>query len=399
MADRWIVQVHDKEYGPVDFQTLLEWKEEGRVLPENPVRATDCDSWTTAAEIPGLFIVDAAAAPASLSRSTAGMVPVATTADGSDATDQPQPGATPWQSTSAATTAAATSPRSFFGILSEAIRIFGRSLVQFICLAIFTMFPSLAAQLASAWVQSTPVSAVDIRTVVAGAFAFCMLIISIVLWPIYIAAIQIISAEMLAGRRIGFFVALNEAVKFWPRIAALCAFVYGIFFLLIIFAIAIALMLVAGSTSPIIIFFALALLVLQVWMFGRFFINVLFWPQFAVLENAGVFESLRASKQLARSGRDRPWYKRPWWRGAVIVSIWIAFVLAIALCSDWPTLTEQWNAALTIHDPQLLVQKIAAIDQARGFNVLGFSLAVVQKLLQPLLGIAFVVLYFDSKSP
>jgi hypothetical protein len=53
---------------------------------------------------------------------------------------------------------------------------------------------------------------------------------------------------------------------------------------------------------------------------------------------------------------------------------------------------------LNVRDPQALVQKITAIEQARGFNVLGFSLGIVQKLFQPLLGIAFVVLYFESKS-
>ena len=77
-------------------------------------------------------------------------------------------------------------------------------------------------------------------------------------------------------------------MRFWPRVAALSFFVYGVFFLLTLFGLGIALIVVAGASSLLLIFVALALLALQVWMFGRFFVNVLFWQQFAVLENAGV---------------------------------------------------------------------------------------------------------------
>ena len=55
MAEEWIVRVQGKDYGPVDAETLREWKAEGRVLPGNQVRRADVDLWITAAEIPGLF--------------------------------------------------------------------------------------------------------------------------------------------------------------------------------------------------------------------------------------------------------------------------------------------------------------------------------------------------------
>src|SRR2546430_9043320 len=48
---------------------------------------------------------------------------------------------------------------------------------------------------------------------------------------------------------------------------------------------------------------ALGLALFQIWLFTRFFINVLFWQQFAVLENATAIDALRASRNLARSGR------------------------------------------------------------------------------------------------
>jgi hypothetical protein len=193
-------------------------------------------------------------------------------------------------------------------------------------------------------------------------------------------------------------VVLNQAVRFWPRVAALCIFVYGGFALLMLFGLVIAAIALAGASSLLLIFFALALLILQVWMFGRFFVNVLFWQQFAVLENAGFIDALRDSRNLAYSGRDLPWFQRPLWRGALIASLWFAFVLAVTLGPEWATLQNYFVQLVTTQDPQTLLQKLTEAQQVRGFDVPAFTLGLVEKVLQPLLGIAFVVLYLDSTS-
>src|SRR5207249_11285146 len=135
------------------------------------------------------------------------------------------------------------------------------------------------------------------------------------------------------------------------------------------------------------------LLVIQIWMFGRFFINVLFWQQFAVLENASVVDSLRESRNLARSGRDLPWFQRPLWRGAFIVSIWAAFVLAITLGPEWTTLRHYFNELTTTQDPQALLQKLTDTQQPHGCDVPSFGLNLLQRILQQVIGIACVVLY------
>jgi hypothetical protein len=217
------------------------------------------------------------------------------------------------------------------------------------------------------------------------------------MWPVYIAGIQILTAEIARGNRPSLVAVLNEAVKFWPRVAALCIFVYGVFFLLMVFGLAIAAMTLAGASSVLLVLVAMGLLILQVWMFGRFFVNVLFWQQFAVLENEGFIDSLRESRYLARSGRDLPWFQRPLWRGAFIASIWFAFVLAITLGGQWGTLQHYFNQLLTTQDPQALLQQMTEAQKASGFNISAFALGVVEKILQPLVGIAFVVLYLDSK--
>jgi hypothetical protein len=224
-----------------------------------------------------------------------------------------------------------------------------------------------------------------------------MFIFSMAMWPVYVAGIQIITTEIAAGRRMGFLAVLNEAVRFWPRVAALCLLVFVVFAFLTLFGLGIALMIAAGASSLLMILFALALLPLQVWMFGRFFVNVLFWQQFAVLENAGVIDSLRESRNLARSGRELPWFQRPIWRGVFIASLWFAFVVAIALVSEWTTLQHSFNELMTTQDPQTLLQKLTEAQQAHGFDVLTFALGILQKILQPLIGIAFVLLYIDSR--
>jgi hypothetical protein len=362
VTEEWIVRVDGTEYGPATIDTLNEWKAEGRVLPANEARLADAELWTLASEIPGLFDVQALAAVAT------------------------QPVAQP-----------PLVSRSFVQILADTFRIYARGFLQFLPLTLLIVLPAACGQLAAIWTQGVQASDTDLRVLAAGGFAFLMFILSLAMWPIYVAGVQFLTAEIAAGRRTSLGTVLNEAVKFWPRVAALSIFVFFVFALLMLFALGITLLVVAGASSLLLIFLALGLLVLQVWMFGRFFINVLFWQQFAVLENAGFIDSLRESRNLARSGHELPWFQRPLWRGVFIASLWFAFVLAIALVSGWPTLQHSFNEIMTTQDPQALLQKLTEAQRARGFDVLGFALGLLQKILQPLIGIAFVVLYIDSR--
>ena len=370
VTEEWIVRVDGREYGPANMDTLREWKAEGRVLPANEARRADAELWTLAAEIPGLFHAEplATADAAQLNRSISPRQLL-----------QELPS------------------RGFGHILAETFRIYARGFLQFVPLTFLVVLPSVCGQLTAMWTQTVQPADADLRTLAAGGFAFLMFIFSTAMWPIYVAGIQILTVEIAAGRRMGFFTALNDAVRFWPRVAALGIFVFAVFVLLMLFALGITLMIAAGASSLLLIFSALVLLVLQVWMFGRFFVNVLFWQQFAVLENAGFVDSLRESRNLARSRRDLPWFQRPLWRGVFIASLWFAFVLAIALASEWTTLQHSFNELMTTQDPQVLLQKLTEAQQARGFDALSFALGLLQKILQPLIGIAFVVLYLDSR--
>src|SRR6476660_7005829 len=361
--DEWMVRVQGAEYGPANIETLREWKAEGRLLPSNEARQADVDLWTTAADIPGLF-----------------SMPPAVPSTG----DSTQP---PIQ----------ISRRSFAEILTETLQIYRKGFFQFLGLTLLVLLPSICSQLTTVFVKPPEGSNIDVVSVLAAGFAFLMFILSIVMWPVYIAGIQILTAEIVRGNRFSLVAVLNEAVRFWPRVAALCIFVYGVFFLLTVFGLAIAAMSLAGSSSVLLVLVAMALLILQVWMFGRFFVNVLFWQQFTVLENAGFIDSLRESRDLARSGRELPWFQRPLWRGAFIASIWFAVVMVITLGGQWGTLHQYLNQLMTTQDPQALLQQITEAQRASGFNIAAFVLSVVEKVLQPLVGIAFVVVYLDTK--
>jgi len=364
MTEEWIVRVQGEEYGPADIDTLREWKQEGRLLPENEARNTGTDLWSTAAAIPGLFDVAALA--------TASAGPLA------------QP---PLQ----------VQHRSFGQILAETFHIYRKGFFQFLGLTLLVLLPSVCSQLTTALMQTPKGSDGDLRVLAGGAFAFLMFVLSIAMWPVYVAGIQILTAEISDGRQPRLIAMLNDAVRFWPRVAALCIFVYGVFALLMVFGLIIAVIALAGGSSLVLVLFALALLILQVWMFGRFFVNVLFWQQFAVLENAAFIDALRESRNLARSGRDLPWFQRPLWRGAFIASLWLAFVLAVTLISEWPILHHYLNQFATTQDAQTLLQQLTEAQQARGFDISAFVPNVLQKILQPLVGIAFVVLYLGSK--
>jgi len=359
MGEEWIIRVQGKEYGPADFETLREWRREGRLVRQNPARHVDVDLWTTAAEIPGLF-------------------EAVSTVEVRPAESGPR--------------------RSLAKIFVQTLRIYRNGFFQFLCLTLLVVLPSLCGQLTGAMIETSSNVNVDLRTATAAAFTLCMLVLSVVLWPIYIAGIQIITAAIAAGRRVSFLATLNEAVKFWPRVAFLCILVYGAFILLMLLALVIMVMLAGGGSSLLAIFVALGLLVLQVWMFGRLFINVLFWQQAAVLEGADAIESLRRSKQLARSGRNLPWFQRPWWRGALIASTWVAFLLALEAGPTWSSFRHSFQMLMSAQDPQALIEALKATPQTHGPDLVTSATALLQSILRPLLGIAFVVLYFDVKA-
>lgn len=359
MAEQWIVRVQEKEYGPADLEMLREWKREGRLLPQNLVRGVDVDLWTEAAEIPGLF-------------------------------ESVQP--------ESAVSAVPPHQRTFSEILTETVRIYRKGFFQFFYLTTLVALPSICAQLSGSALGTSPEINADLRTLITAMFTFCMFLLSLAAWPAFIAGIQIVTAEIAAGRKARIFALAHQMLKFWPRVAVLCIFVYGAYFFWTVLPIGLILVILLGTPSLGSIFLVLVLLAFQVWIVGRLFINFLFWQQFAVLEQSDAADSLRQSKKLARSGRGLPWFQRPLWRGVFIASLWFAFALALNLGPEWPTVRHYFHELTTTQDPEALLQALRTSAKAHGFNVPSVALRLLQALLRPLLGIAFALLYFDAKS-
>jgi hypothetical protein len=315
MAEQWIIRVNGKEYGPADLTTLLEWKAEGRVLADNDARPADVTAWDKAAQIPGLF-----------------------------ETLRP-----PVQAV-----AGSKFQTKVFGkrLLPETFAIYTRGFFKYLGLTLLVLGPSICAQLTSAFVDATPGPDASTRNLIAGAFALCMLMLALVLTPVYIGGIQILTAAFAAGERLSFFATLNEAVKFWPRIALLWIVVFVCYFLWTIVPLLVILTIALNGLSILSIFLILLVLTIMVWVTGRLFVNFMFWQQFAVLEGCSVLEALRRSRQLARSRADLPWFRRPLWRGVFIASLWFAVVLAL----NWPLVYQFFRAIWSTSDPQKMME-------------------------------------------
>ena len=124
----------------------------------------------------------------------------------------------------------------------------------------------------------------------------------------------------------------------------------------------------------------------------------MFWQQSATLGGLSGFAALRESKTLARSGRDLPGYERPLWRGAFIVSIWIIVALIVSTAVQLPFLLVRLRGITSFEQMQTLLQNLSASRTPEPLLLAAsITTALVHAAIRPLLGIAFVVLYLDSK--
>lgn len=360
MAEEWIVRVGENEFGPADFETLRDWRDDGRLLPDNPVRRTDAESWITAREIPDLF-APAMPTPRERQSGAAGL-------------------------------------RSFSEVVAETCRIYRRGFPKFFFLALLVGIPSLVFQISLAFVDLPSNHAATGASPIASVCAVVALALILAAWPIFLAGIQILSAEIAADRVINLRDLLRRAIAFWPRTAKLGFIVYASFALWTVVPFFAILSLVSANVTALTLLLALVVLAVQVYMTARLFVNFMFWQQSAVLGNHAAIDALLESRELARSRPTAPRLQRPLWRGAIIASVWLLVLLAISAGVELPLLLFRLRGITTVEEATTLMQTLMSSTAPDWITFATYVISsAVHAVLRPLLGIAFVVLYFDAK--
>lgn len=362
MADEWFVRVQGKEYGPVDVETLREWKQEGRLIADNDLRNATNGEWIKASTVAEIFedpfAEKAAPPPPSFIRQ-----------------------------------------RTFGRIIGETLQIYRKGFLSFFVLALLVAIPSCIFQISLAYLHFPEKEPVSHTAIVATTLATVAVAILFALWPVFIAGIQIATADLAAGRSIRLGDILQRAVHFWPKVAKLSLIVYGSYFLWSVIPVVAIFSLVAAQPSISGILLALGILTLQVYMTARLWVNFLFWQQTSVLETSSTLEALRESQRLARQQSALPWHQRPVWRGAILVSVWFLLLIVFSSGAEIPFLLVRLKGITAPEDAFALVQNLANAPAPDTMMLASYVFSgFIHALLRPLLGIAFVILYFDTKS-
>jgi len=361
MADRWLMRVGEKEYGPVELGTLDDWKREGRLLPTNEVRRESDSVWTTANTIPELF------GPPPLPAQTGHPL---------------------------------VRRRSCGEIIRDSFRIYKSAFLPFFVVTLLIAIPTLMLELTSPMYGIFPqVEGAGLtRARVIALFAFITLVVD---WPVFLAAIQIATVDVLEGHKVRVGELLRRAAKFFPRFARLSLIVYGSYFLCT--AIPVAIILSLASESPTILSLLLALLILavQVIMVARLWVNFLFWQQSAYISNLEGAAALRESKMLARSQRRPRKSTRPLWRGALLASLWVLLVLGLSAGAEIPLILPKLQSVSTSSPEEIIKMwqdlNVPKVADAMLIGSMAIS-SSIRALLRPILGIAFVLVYLDARA-
>jgi len=359
MAEEWFVQVEGKEYGPVDSDALQEWKAEGRLIPQNYLRKSGETVWTIASSVEEIF-----PSSASASSESRGTLP----------------------------------HRTLQEIFAETFRVYGKGFPQFFALASLVAVPSLGLKLSLAFVHYPEGGVVTGTTRIAGAIAVVMLGLVLVAWPIFVGGLQFAAGDLAEGRAIRLGDILRRAINLWPRIARLCLFVYGSFIFWTALPL-LAILTLAGTPSPISILVALLALAFQVYMAGRLFINFMFWQQSCTLGNLESVDSLSESKELARSRSGERPLQRPLYRGALIASLWLVILIALSAAVELPFILVRLQGITDFNEALAMMRRVLNAPAPDAMTIATYVLSsLVHAALRPLLGIAFVILYFDAKA-
>ncbi len=359
MPDEWFVRVHGKEYGPVNLDTLREWRTEGRLIPENELRDPAEAEWRKAGEFVEIFADEEVPDTASneLFRR-----------------------------------------RTMLQIIGDAFGIYARGFLPLFGLALIVAVPSLVLKISMAFIHTPSAEDVTPQGLVPVAIALISFAALLLAWPIFLTGVQFATADLVAGRSVSFSDLFQRSLNIWRRMAKLSLVVYGSYTFWTV-PLLIILSITRSEPSAMLLLLTLLALAVQVYMVGRLFINFLFWQQSAAIAGLEGVAALQESKELARSQRDAPMFERPVFRGAMLASIWFLVLLAFSAAVELPFLLIRVQGITTVEEATALVQNLVNAPVPDAMTLATYVLnSLVHALLRPLLGITFVLLYFDVKA-
>ena len=355
------MRVLGKEYGPVDLDTLREWQAEGRLIPENEVRRDTETTWMKAGDVPELF----------------------GTADNIARSEPPTP----------------DPPRTLAQIISNSFAVYLRGFRTFVALAFLVGIPSFLMKVTLAFVHVRPETGFGGTPPAAIVAAIFLLPLLVAGWLVFIAGLQFATADVAAGHVPQLGDIMQRVRNTWTRVARAGAFVYGSYIFWMTLPLFAILTIAGGQASVPALFIALAALALQVYMATRLFINFMFWQQTCTIGDLDAPEALRESKEIARSQPTAPRLQRPLYRGAILASLWLLAFLVCSAAVELPFALVRLQGVTTFQQVLALMEQVANAPAPDRITVATYAVSsLVHALLRPLLGISFVLLYFDAKA-
>jgi hypothetical protein len=362
MPEQWMVRVEGKEYGPVDEDELREWRDEGRLIPQNEIRRVGDERWIPAGDLPEIFANETPAEPPDL----------------------------------------IVRRRTWQDIFRETIRIYRGGFWRFILFGLLTAVPMFVLQgnfpkitlpdLASGSMQGMP-------AVTVPPICWLMFLLVILVWPVSTAGFQYVADDVLRGRQRSFANQFTAALERWGRMFSTGLVVYASYFFWFFIPLTAMVALLAGGISVFSLLLYLLIGAFMVYMNARLFINFLFWEQTAAFDDNGPLLALRESKELARSAPAAPRLDRPLYRGAIVASIWLLFLLFALIAVQLPFTLVRLSGVENPEQAMALMKSLAETKTPDALMIAsdGAS-AVVNLLLRPFVAASFIVLYYDARA-
>jgi hypothetical protein len=359
MSEQWMVRVEGREYGPVDTDTLREWKNEGRLIRSNELRRLEDERWVTAAEFPEFFADDLPA---------------------------PQP------------PDLIVRRRTASEIFRETIRIYRGGFWRFLLFGLLTAIPMFGLQWYFPRVPMPDILAGEsMPAVTIPPICWVLLGLTILLWPISTAGFQYVADDVLRRRPRSFAAQFSAALNNYSQMLSAGLVVYASygFWSVVPFSAMIAVIFSGISVLSILLYLLIG--AFMVYMIGRLIVNFLFWEQTAAFGKEGAFVALRESKDVARCLPDAPRLERPLYRGVIVASLWLALLIVVLIAVQFPFTLIRLGGA---QSPEQAMAALKALSDAKTPDALmiasDITSAVVNLLFRPLLAASFIILYYDA---